>query len=73
MFGPQWLQTEKTNKVAIHEQKIKCAYIQAEDGSTSANGIPEENEETATGGDSRMVDDSVSEAFVQAFSECELV
>jgi hypothetical protein len=39
----QWLQTEKTNKGAIQEQKIRCAYVAAEDGG-AANGIPEEDE-----------------------------
>ncbi|GFZ43751.1 VAMP-associated protein [Saitozyma sp. JCM 24511] len=38
-----WLQTEKTNKGAIQEQKIRCAYVAAEDGG-AANGIPEEDE-----------------------------
>lgn len=55
----QWAQTEKTNKTAIQEQKIKCAYLPAEDGSTGANGIPEENEEPHSGEPSR-IEESVS-------------
>jgi hypothetical protein len=38
----QWSQTEKTNKSAIQEHKLRVVYIAAEDG---ANGIPEENED----------------------------
>ncbi len=58
-FPTQWAQMERTNKTAIHEQKIKCAYLPAEDGSAGANGIPEENEETQSGEPSR-IEDSVS-------------
>ena len=57
----QWSQTEKTNKSAIQEQKVKCAYLPAEDGTTNANGIPEESEDQTMNGDqSRMMDESVS-------------
>lgn len=64
----QWAQTEKTNKTAIHEQKIKCAYLPAEDGSTGVNGIPEENEEPASGEPSR-IEESVS-VPVSVFATC---
>ncbi|ORY31962.1 PapD-like protein [Naematelia encephala] len=43
-LAEMWAETERTNKSAIQEQKIKCAYLAAEDGSTGANGIPEEEE-----------------------------
>ncbi|WVQ93872.1 hypothetical protein IAU59_000950 [Kwoniella sp. CBS 9459] len=49
-LGEMWSQTEKTNKAAIHEQKIKVVYLAAEDGTTNANGIPEEGDETIGGG-----------------------
>lgn len=52
----QWSQTEKTNKAAIHEQKLKCIYLAPVDGH-DANGIPEEEE---AGNESRMMDESVS-------------
>ncbi|KAL1409623.1 phosphatidylinositol-binding protein scs2 [Vanrija albida] len=39
-----WLTVEKGNKAAISEQKIRCIYLPAEDGS-HPNGIPEENED----------------------------
>ena len=50
----QWTQTEKTNKSAIHEHKIRVTYVQAEGGS-AANGIPEEEE----GPDASRVEESV--------------
>ncbi|KAK8845329.1 hypothetical protein IAR55_006042 [Kwoniella newhampshirensis] len=54
-----WATTEKNNKSAIHEQKIKVAYIAAEDGSTNANGIPEEGEEgTPAAGEASRIEDS---------------
>ncbi|TXT06031.1 hypothetical protein VHUM_03504 [Vanrija humicola] len=40
-----WATVEKGNKSAISEQKIRCIYLPAEDGS-HPNGIPEENEDT---------------------------
>ncbi|WWD06161.1 hypothetical protein V865_004246 [Kwoniella europaea PYCC6329] len=43
-LGEMWSQVEKTNKSAIHEQKIKVVYLAAEDGSTGQNGIPEEDD-----------------------------
>ncbi|ORX34575.1 PapD-like protein [Kockovaella imperatae] len=55
-LAEMWSETEKNNKSAIKEQKIKCAYLPAEDGSVP-NGIPEENEE-ANGDQSRMMDES---------------
>lgn len=55
-FRVQWTNVEQTNKGAIHEQKVKCAYLPPEDG-TAANGIPEESEETV---DQSRVDESVS-------------
>lgn len=55
----QWAQTEKINKTAIQEQKIKCAFLPAEDGSTGVNGIPEENED-AHGGETSRLEESVS-------------
>ncbi|EKD01418.1 hypothetical protein A1Q2_04260 [Trichosporon asahii var. asahii CBS 8904] len=39
-----WASVERTNKASIQEQKIRCAYLPAEDGSGNANGIPEEEE-----------------------------
>ena len=55
----QWAQTEKKNKAAIQEQKLRCAYLPSQDGSTGANGIPEEPEDT-TMDQSKLVDESVS-------------
>ncbi|WVQ81009.1 hypothetical protein IAT38_003116 [Cryptococcus sp. DSM 104549] len=47
-LGEMWAQTEKQNKSAIHEQKLKVVYLAAEDGSTNAHGIPEEEENNTT-------------------------
>ena len=55
-LAEMWAQTERTNKAAIHEQKIKSVYLASEDGS-HANGIREEDEEAA---ESRVMDESVS-------------
>lgn len=52
-----WAQTERTNKAAIHEQKIKSVYLAPEDGS-HVNGIREEEEGEL--GESRVMDESVS-------------
>lgn len=57
-LGEMWSQTEKTNKSAIHEQKLKVVYIAAEDGSGNANGIPEE-EEAHAGENSRIEDSAI--------------
>lgn len=52
----QWSQTEKTNKSAIQEHKLRVVYLAAEDG-TAANGIPEENEDA---GEQSRIEESVS-------------
>jgi hypothetical protein len=53
----QWSQTEKTNKTAIQEHKLRVVYIAAED---SANGIPEENEDM----EQSRIEESVSVSSV---------
>ncbi|WRT63451.1 uncharacterized protein IL334_000356 [Kwoniella shivajii] len=55
-LGEMWAQTEKTNKSAIQEQKIKVVYVAAEDGSSNPNGIPEEAEDNA--GDASRLEES---------------
>jgi hypothetical protein len=57
-----WAQVERTNKSSIHEQKIRCAYLSAEDGTGNPNGIPEENEDSMSPIDHKM-DESVSPFF----------
>lgn len=52
----QWANVEKADKSAIHEQKLKCVYLPAEDG-VATNGIPEEAEDA---GDKSRMDESVS-------------
>ncbi|CAK9786241.1 VAMP-associated protein [Cutaneotrichosporon oleaginosum] len=49
-----WAQVERTNKGSIHEQKIRCAYLSAEDGASNPNGIPEENEDSMSPIDHKM-------------------
>jgi hypothetical protein len=49
-----WAQVERTNKSSIHEQKIRCAYLSAEDGTGNPNGIPEENEDSMSPIDHKM-------------------
>lgn len=58
----QWASVERTNKASIQEQKIRCAYLPAEDGSGNANGIPEEEEGSPhdTTHDTSRLDESVS-------------
>lgn len=51
---------ERTNKASIHEQKIRCAYLSAEDGTGNPNGIPEENEDSMSPIDHSRMDESVS-------------
>ena len=53
----QWSHTEKTDKSAIQEHKLRVVYIAAEDG---ANGIPEENEDM----EQSRIEESVSVSFV---------
>ena len=53
----QWSHTEKTDKSAIQEHKLRVVYIAAEDG---ANGIPEENEDM----EQSRIEESVSGSFV---------
>ena len=50
----QWAQTEKANKSAIQEHKIKVTYLPPE-GGVATHGIPEEEEAQ----DASRVDDSV--------------
>ncbi|WWD22278.1 hypothetical protein CI109_106769 [Kwoniella shandongensis] len=58
-LGELWANIEKTNKAAINEQKIKVVYIAAEDGSSNANGIPEEGDEgTPAPGEASRIEDS---------------
>lgn len=59
--GSQWSSVERNNKAGIHEQKIRCAYLPAEDGSGNANGIPEEEEGSPH--DNSRLDESVSSSF----------
>ncbi|KAK4686107.1 hypothetical protein P7C73_g4023, partial [Tremellales sp. Uapishka_1] len=56
-LGEMWSQTEKENKSAIHEQKIKCVYLAPEDGVVNGNGIPEE-EEIHAGDQSKFLEES---------------
>ncbi|EJT47680.1 protein binding protein [Trichosporon asahii var. asahii CBS 2479] len=58
-----WASVERTNKASIQEQKIRCAYLPAEDGSGNANGIPEEEEGSPhdTTHDTSRLDESVSD------------
>ncbi|WOO79643.1 putative protein [Vanrija pseudolonga] len=58
-----WATVEKGNKAAISEQKIRCIYLAAEDGS-HPNGIPEENEDNTL--DHSRLDES---AIYQAAQE----
>jgi hypothetical protein len=58
-LSEMWSQTEKTNKSAIQEHKLRVVYIAAEDG---ANGIPEENEDMEQSRIEESV--SVSSSFV---------
>ncbi|BEJ04709.1 hypothetical protein CcaverHIS641_0205260 [Cutaneotrichosporon cavernicola] len=53
-----WAQVERTNKASIHEQKIRCAYLSAEDGTGNPNGIPEENEDSMSPIDHSRMDES---------------
>ncbi|WVR03301.1 hypothetical protein IAU60_000292 [Kwoniella sp. DSM 27419] len=66
-LGEMWTQTEKTNREAIHEQKIKVAYLAAEDGSTNANVISEEAEESGPGvGEASRMDESAIFSHAQS-------
>ena len=56
-LAEMWAETERTNKAAIHEQKLKSVYLAPEDGS-HVNGIREEEEGEL--GESRVMDESVS-------------
>ncbi|GMK54234.1 hypothetical protein CspeluHIS016_0108200 [Cutaneotrichosporon spelunceum] len=53
-----WAQVERNNKPSIHEQKLRCAYLSAEDGVTNPNGIPEENEDSMSPVDQSRMDES---------------
>lgn len=53
-LAEMWSQTEKTNKSAIQEHKLRVVYLAAEDGA-AANGIPEENEDA---GEQSRIDES---------------
>lgn len=66
-LAEMWAQTERTNKSAIHEQKIKSVYLAPEDGS-HVNGIREEEEGEL--GESRVMDDSVSPTLPKSLRAC---
>ncbi|KAL7419962.1 phosphatidylinositol-binding protein scs2 [Cryptotrichosporon argae] len=50
-----WAEVEKKDRSAIQEQKIRCAFLPADDGSAPTNGIAEEDDHA---GEASRIEDS---------------